>query len=61
MSEKGLQILAKKQVLPRIIGIHLNKRDHCLDGMQHRVSFHKNIHHKKIMFWNLFILMFVAL
>ena len=39
MSEKGLQILAKKSLIPFAKGTSLNSCDFCLFGKQHRVSF----------------------
>ena len=39
MSEKGLQVLAKKSLIPFAKGTSLNSCDHCLFGKQHRVSF----------------------
>ena len=39
MSEKGLQALSKREVLPDLRGIHLNPCIDCLAGKQHRVSF----------------------
>ena len=39
MSEKGLQILAKKSLIPFAKGMSLNPCDFCLFGKQHRVSF----------------------
>ena len=39
MSEKGLQILAKKSLIPFAKGTSLNPCDFCLFGKQHRVSF----------------------
>ena len=39
MSEKGLQILAKKSHIPFAKGTSLNPCDFCLFGKQHRVSF----------------------
>jgi hypothetical protein len=42
MSEKGLQILAKKSLIPFAKGMPLNSCDYCLFGKQHRVSFHKS-------------------
>ena len=39
MSEKGLQILAKKSLIPFAKGILLKSCDYCLFGKQHRVSF----------------------
>ena len=39
MSEKGLQILAKKSLIPFAKGIILKPCDYCLFGKQHRVSF----------------------
>ena len=39
MSEKGLQILAKKSLIPFAKGIPLNSCDYYLFGKQHRVSF----------------------
>ena len=40
MSEKGLQILAKKFFIPFAKGMSLKPCDYCLFGKQHRVSFH---------------------
>ena len=42
MSEKGLQTLAKKQLLPDVKGTPLKTCTDCLAGKQHRVAFHKN-------------------
>ena len=39
MSEKGLQILAKKNSIPFSKGTLLYPCDYCLLGKQHRVSF----------------------
>ena len=39
MSEKGLQAISKREVLPYLKGIHLNPCIDCLAGKQHRVSF----------------------
>ena len=39
MSEKGLQILAKKSLIPFAKGMSLNPCDFCLFGKQYRVSF----------------------
>jgi transposase InsO family protein len=39
MSEKGLQILAKKSLIPVDKGKALTPCEHCLFGKQHRVSF----------------------
>jgi hypothetical protein len=39
MSEKGLQILAKEQLLPNNKGKLLAPYTHCLVGKQRRVSF----------------------
>ena len=39
MSEKGLQILAKKSLIPFVKGMSLKHCDYCLFGKQHRVSF----------------------
>jgi hypothetical protein len=42
MSEKGLQILAKKSLIPFAKGMPLNPCDYCLFGKQHRVSFRRS-------------------
>ena len=42
MSEKGLQILARKELLPNIKGKSLGSCIDCLAGKQHRVAFHRN-------------------
>jgi hypothetical protein len=47
MSEKGLQVLAKKQLLPNIKGTSLMPCTHCLVGKQRRVSFHKSPQSRK--------------
>ncbi|CAM8972007.1 unnamed protein product [Rhodiola kirilowii] len=41
MSDKGLEILSKRQDLPNLKGTHLFKCIHCLHGKQNRVSFKK--------------------
>lgn len=40
LSEKGLQTLARNQLLPKMTGTLLKHCTHCLAGKQHRVSFH---------------------
>jgi transposase InsO family protein len=47
MSEKGLQVLAKKQLLPNIKGTSLMPCTHCLVGKQRRISFHKSPQSRK--------------
>ena len=37
----------KKELLPGLIGTHLKTCIHCLEGKQHRVSFHKNVASRK--------------
>ncbi|KFK32108.1 hypothetical protein AALP_AA6G199700 [Arabis alpina] len=39
MSEKGLSVLSKKEAIPGISGLHLQKCAYCFAGKQHRVSF----------------------
>ena len=39
MSEKGLQILAKKSLIPFAEGMSFKHCDYCLFGKQHRVFF----------------------
>ncbi|CAH9096206.1 unnamed protein product [Cuscuta epithymum] len=39
MSEKGMSLLLKRNVLPGVHDIHLKKCSHCLAGKQNRVSF----------------------
>ena len=41
MSEKGLQVLAKKSLIPFAKGTHKNSCEFCVFGKQHRVSFSK--------------------
>lgn len=47
MSEKGLQTLARRQLLPSMQGTTLSHCDHCLIGKQHRVAFVKNYNKKE--------------
>lgn len=42
ISEKGLHILAQKQLLPDVKGKPLDPCAHCLAGKQHRVSFQRS-------------------
>ncbi|CAL5395053.1 unnamed protein product [Camellia sinensis] len=42
MSEKGLQIMAKKSLIPFAKDTKLNPCDSCLFGKQHRVAFHSS-------------------
>ncbi|CAL5331695.1 unnamed protein product [Camellia sinensis] len=42
MSEKGLQILAKKSLIPFAKNAKLNPCDNCLFGKHHRVAFHSS-------------------
>jgi hypothetical protein len=62
MSEKGLQILAKKSLIPFAKGMPLNSCDYCLFGKQHRVSFHKSSTRKsKCVRFGLFLMYVVPL
>lgn len=47
MSEKGLQILARKSLIPYAKDTKLNPCDHCLFGKHHKVSFSKRLKRKK--------------
>jgi hypothetical protein len=47
MTEKGLQVLAKKQILPNIKGTSLMPCTHCLVGKQRSISFHKSLPSRK--------------
>ena len=47
MSEKGMIVLAKKNLLKGMKGVHLNKCADCLVGKQHRVAFKSLPPHKK--------------
>jgi hypothetical protein len=47
MSDKGLQILAKEQLLPNNKGMSLTPCTHCLVGKQRRVSFQKSSSSRK--------------
>ncbi|CAH9111291.1 unnamed protein product [Cuscuta europaea] len=42
MSEKGMSLLLKRNVLPGVHDIHLKKCSHCLAGKQNRVSFNSH-------------------
>jgi len=42
ISEKGLNCLAKKDMLPRLKNVDLEKCSHCMVGKQTRVSFKKH-------------------
>ena len=39
MSQKGLEVLTRKNILPKIRGMHLETCVDCLAGRQHRVAF----------------------
>ena len=47
MNEKGMTVLAKKNLLKGMKGVHLNKCADCLVGKQHRVAFKSLPPHKK--------------
>jgi hypothetical protein len=47
MSEKGMTVLVKKNLLKGMKGVHLNKCTDCLAGKQHRVAFKSLPPHKK--------------
>ena len=47
MSEKGMTVLAKKNLLKGMKCVHLNKCADCLVGKQHRVAFKGLPPHKK--------------
>ena len=47
MSEKGMTVLAKKNLLKGMKSVHLNKCADCLVGKQHRVAFKGLPPHKK--------------
>ena len=40
INEKGLQALARKQILQNLQGMPFKTCDHCLVGKSHRVAFH---------------------
>ena len=46
MGEKGMQILARKQLLPEVKGTVLKSCEHCLAGKQHRVAFKRSSVHR---------------
>ena len=48
ISEKGLQVLSKKELLARIKGMPLKTFVHCFHGKQNRISFHRNITSRKL-------------
>ena len=39
MSEKGMSILSKNEVIPGISGLHMQKCSHCFAEKQHKASF----------------------
>jgi len=47
MSEKDMQILAKKSLLPGKEGTTLETCDDCLAGKQHQISFKRSSHSTK--------------
>ncbi|KAL6327382.1 hypothetical protein AAG906_019072 [Vitis piasezkii] len=47
MSEKGLQVLSKKELLAGIKGTPLKTCVHCFHGKQNRISFRRNIAFRK--------------
>jgi transposase InsO family protein len=47
MSEKGMTVLVKKNLLKGVKGVHIKKCSDCLAGKQHRVSFKSQAPHKK--------------
>ncbi|VFQ89135.1 unnamed protein product [Cuscuta campestris] len=47
MSQKGMQILSRKDYLPDISGMPLNSCVDCLAGKQHRVAFHTRPPHRR--------------
>lgn len=47
MSEKGLQVLSKKELLAGIKGTPLKTCVHCFHGKQNRISFRRNIASRK--------------
>jgi len=47
MSEKGMQILAKKSLLSGVEGTILETCDDCLAGKQHQISFKRSSHSTK--------------
>lgn len=48
MSENGLQALSNREVLPDLLGIHLNPCIDCLIGKQYRVSFASPVMSRKM-------------
>lgn len=42
MSEKGLEVLAKMNLLLEMKGMHLNSYEDCFIGKQNRLSFVRN-------------------
>jgi hypothetical protein len=47
MSEKGMTVLVKKNLLKGVKGVHLKKCTYCLAGKQHKVAFKCQPPHKK--------------
>jgi hypothetical protein len=47
MSEKGMTVLVKKNLLKGVKGVHIKKYSDCLAGKQHRVAFKSQDPHKK--------------
>jgi hypothetical protein len=47
MSEKGMTVLVKKNLLKGLKGVHIKKCSDCLAGKQHRVAFKSQAPHKK--------------
>jgi len=61
ISEKGLNCLAKKDMLPGLKNAYLEKCSHYMVGKQTKVSFKKHLPPENLSFLNWFIQMFVAL
>jgi hypothetical protein len=53
MSEKGMIVLVKKNLLKCVKGVHIKKCSDCLAGKQHRVAFKSQAPHKKPEVWDL--------
>ena len=43
MSEKGMSVLSKNEVIQGIFGLHLKECSHCFAGKQHMVSFKSSV------------------
>ena len=58
MSQKGMQMLAGKELLPEMKNVHLDKCTDCLASNKIGAPYDQSLQCEGKLFWNLFTLMY---